>query len=244
MKPYYEDQWVKIYHGDCREMLPALPMADLCITDPPFSNTTHKGARSAPIAPYRGEAQAKVAFEAWTPDSVRAVFEAIKYRRWLIATMDWRHVYHLEQQPPKGSRFVRFGVWVKPNSAPQFTGDRPATGWEAVAVFHREGERLAWNGGGHRAVWTHLIDSSGIHPTAKPLGLISQWLSQFAEEGDTIIDPFMGSGSTLRAAKEMSLKAIGIEINEAYCEIAAKRLSQEVFNFEPPRQSEPQSMFQ
>lgn len=69
---------------------------------------------------------------------------------------------------------------------------------------------------------------NGQHPTTKPLGLVSRFVSLFSEAGETILDPFMGSGTTLRAAKDLGRKAIGIEIEERYCEIAARRLEQEV----------------
>jgi hypothetical protein len=70
------------------------------------------------------------------------------------------------------------------------------------------------------------------HPTQKPLALM-RWCLGFMPSG-TVLDPFMGSGTTLRAAKDLGRKAIGIEIEERYCEIAAKRLAQEVFDFETP----------
>lgn len=69
------------------------------------------------------------------------------------------------------------------------------------------------------------------HPTQKPLRVI-RWCLTFFPDAKTIIDPYMGSGTTLRVAKDSGLEAIGIEIEERYCEIAAKRLQQEVFNFD------------
>lgn len=234
---YYRDDSAVIYCGDCREILPHLEPVDLVLTDPPFSEVTHRGARSAPTSPYSGETQKKIQFQSWTVDEVRNALAVIRCRRWLLATMDWRHIYHLEQYPPSGFRFVRFGIWVKPNSAPQFTGDRPATGWEGVAILHREGGKMRWNGGGHRAVWTHCIDASGIHVTAKPLGLLTEWLCLFSEPGNTILAPFAGSGTTLRAAKDLGLRSIGIEIDEKYCAIAAERLQQEVFDFTQPTEA-------
>jgi len=75
-----------------------------------------------------------------------------------------------------------------------------------------------------------VVNIEKFHPTTKPYELM-QWCIGFAPKADTILDPYMGSGTTLRAAKDLGRKAIGIEIEEKYCEIAAKRLQQEVFNF-------------
>jgi site-specific DNA-methyltransferase (adenine-specific) len=123
------------------------------------------------------------------------------------------------------------GIWRKPDGAPQFTGDRPGTGWEAVAICHREG-RKRWNGGGSHAFWEFpKCQNQSGHPTGKPLGLFKAFVGAFSEEGETILDPFMGSGTTLEAAKSQDRKAIGIEIEERYCEIAAKRCAQGVLNF-------------
>ena len=121
---------------------------------------------------------------------------------------------------------MRLGVWLKPDGAPQFTGDRPGTGWEAVAFLHRDGARLRWSGKGRHGVWTHN-KVNGAHPTTKPLPLVQDWVRLFSD-GGTILDPFAGSGTTLVAAKRLGRKAIGIEIEEKYCAIAARRLAQEV----------------
>lgn len=223
MKPYYEHAGMVIYHGDCREILPTLPKVDLVLTDPPYGETTHAGARSANDIDGR-----LIHFQSISDDDLLSLARQFveKASRWVVMTCDWRHAVRLESEC---ASLVRLGVWVKPNGAPQFTGDRPGTGWEAVAVLHRPGKKR-WNGGGHHAVWTYPIEQ-GEHPTQKPLRLIKRWLADFSEDGETILDPFMGSGTTLVAAKQLNRRAIGIEIEERYCEIAAKRLSQEVFDF-------------
>ena len=129
--------------------------------------------------------------------------------------------------PPPGLRFVRFGVWDKPNGTPQLSGDRPSHGFEALALLHTDSGRMHWNGGGSRAVWSCPRESHALHPAQKPLKLIKQLACLFSVEGSLILDPFMGAGTTLRAAKDLGCPAIGIEREERYCELAAKRLAQQ-----------------
>lgn len=227
MNPYYEQDGIQIYHGDCREVLAALPpdSVDLTLTDPPFSEETHQGART--------DINTKlVDFASMSIGDIRDVFAAVGTltKRWTVSFIDWRHLVQLEQSPPANLRFVRFGIWDKPNGAPQFTGDRPATGWEAVALFHRVGGKMRWNGGGHRAVWT-CEKINGAHRTEKPLPLIKRLMDLFSEPGELVLDPFMGSGTTLRAAKDLGRRAIGCEVEERWCEHAADRLRQGVFAF-------------
>lgn len=114
---------------------------------------------------------------------------------------------------------------------PQFTGDRPATGFEAITICHPKGKKR-WNGGGSHAVWSYpiVLNRSGndprLHTTQKPEPLMVELVRLFSDPGETILDAFMGSGTTLAAAKRLGRKAIGIEREEKYCEIAAKRLAQ------------------
>ena len=234
MRPYYEDGQITIYHGDCREVLPRLESVDHVVTDPPFSEDTHTGARSARHLGFSvGETDSSlITFQPLALDGLLEAFARIGEitQRWVISFIDWQHAAVLKNDPPVGLRFVRLGVWVKPNGAPQFTGDRPAQGWEAVAFLHADDAPLRWNGGGARAVWTQakVQGAASMHPTQKPIALIEQILSQFTDLGDVVLDPFMGSGTTLRAAKNLGRKAIGIEIEERYCEIAVTRLAQTV----------------
>lgn len=223
IQPYYERDGIVIYHGDCRDILPQLEPVDLVLTDPPYGSATHEGARSVTAT------RALVDFASTTAGELRALMARLApmCSRWFVATMEWRHIAELEREPPAGWHFVRFGIWVKPNGAPQFTGDRPATGWEGIAMLHRDNTRMYWNGGGRHAVWTRP-KITGDHPTQKPEPLMREWVRLFSNAGDTILDPFMGSGTTLRAAKDLGRRAIGIEIDERYCEIAARRLEQQV----------------
>ncbi len=216
---YYEEEnpSIKIYLGDCLEIMPLIAGGgiDLVITDPPYGEETHSGARTGETGD-----ELLVTFASQTSDQTEDQFKKFVEiaNKWVIATIEWRHMLALS----KHDWFIRHGVWVKPNGMPQYTGDRPGTGWEAVAICHRPGRKV-WNGGGKLAVWNYP-KVHGHHPTEKPLKLLKSWLVDFSNSGDTIFDPFMGSGTTLVACKELDRNGIGIEINPKYCEIAKKRL--------------------
>lgn len=229
MPKYYEDSRVTLYHGDCREVIADLSSVDHIITDPPYSSATHSGARTRTTG---ARSESLVTFDEWTDEDMAEMFR--EFGRivggWVIATMDWRHIAQLAVDTPRGLRFARFGVWVKPNSTPQLTGDRPAQGWEGVACLHSDGKRMSWNGGGKRGVWTANTINAVDHPTAKPVPLVAEWVRLFTNHGDTILDPFAGSGTTLVAAAQEGRKAIGVELEERYCEIIARRLDQGVLD--------------
>jgi site-specific DNA-methyltransferase (adenine-specific) len=146
---------------------------------------------------------------------------------WVVATLDYRHAVEFDSEPPTGLKVQRLGVWVKTNPTPQLSGDRPAQGWESIAYMHRADRRSKWNGGGAHGNYVAPIPPPEGHPTAKPLPLVAKWVRWFTNQGDLILDPFAGSGTTLRAAKDEGRKAIGVELDERYCEIAAKRLAQD-----------------
>ena len=229
MTPYYEHAGIAIYHGDCRDVIGSLEAVDHVMTDPPYSDDTHNGARTGSGLK---DDRKLVDFASTQAADIAALLSLVRLRRWAVLTCDWQHVLPLKQSPPIGWRFVRAGVWVKPNGTPQFTGDRPAQGWEAVAIFHAGvSGRMRWNGGGRPATWIHN-KVSGYHPTGKPEALLLEWVSMFSDADDVILDPFMGGGTTLTAAKRLGRRAIGIEREERYCEIAAKRLQQEALPLE------------
>lgn len=209
---------VELWLGDCREVLPLLGKVDAVVTDPPYGSVTHAGARSI-----NSLNATTIDFEAITSADLARLCKCFTglAQRWVIMTCEWRHAASLEAA---GVPLIRLGVWIKPNGAPQFTGDRPGTGWEAVAILHREGKKR-WNGGGHHAVWTYPIEQ-GDHPTQKPYRLVADWLRSFTDIRETILDPFMGSGTTGVAAVKLGRRFIGIEIEPKYYEIAKRRISE------------------
>ncbi len=225
MKPYYEDEWVTLYHGDARDYLAAQPDQSVAcvITDPPYTERTHTKARSLHGDEIR---EGITTFGAITDDDLRILLAEMGRvsQGWVIATLDYAHAFEYDQRPPEGLKCQRVGVWVKRNPTPQITGDRPAQGWEAIAYLHREKGRSKWNGGGKHGNYYTLVDGRQGHPTAKPLAVFEDLVSKFTAEGGLVLDPFAGSGTTLLAARNLGRKAIGVELEEKYCELIAKRL--------------------
>ncbi len=206
-----------LYLADAFDIMPTLGQVDSIITDPPYGARTHEGATTLKS----GVPTPLVDFD-YMPEERFVEFcgHAVALaKRWVVLSCEWRYVAALERA---GLPLVRFGIWLKQDSAPQFTGDRPGVGWEAVAILHREGKKR-WNGGGHRAVWVCSVER-GEHPTQKPLPLLMDWVKKFTEEGETVLDPFMGSGTTGVACLKLGRSFIGIEKREDYFDLACRRI--------------------
>lgn len=228
MSVYYEDEWVTLHHGDCREVLAAMVdrSVDCVITDPPYTDHTHGQAKTNKG---KGHGVKAIGFAAFTDAALMASLAECGRvsRRWVIASLDYAHAFEFDQHPPDGLRALRVGVWVKPNPMPQISADRPGQGWEAILFMHRADTKPSWHGGGRAGVWTHPVVQNEGHPTVKPLPMVADWVRLFTDPGDLILDPYAGSGTTLRAAKDEGRRAIGIELDERYCEVIAKRLTQD-----------------
>jgi site-specific DNA-methyltransferase (adenine-specific) len=207
MTPYYESGGITIYHGDCREILPNLEIVDLLLTDPPYGigrdgmkpSTSSHGGRKA------------YAFDGWDnaqPDGevFKLLFASSKHQ------IIWGGNYFTQHLPPS----MGWLFWDKAQRICGSDGELAFTSFQkALRVFTMNRVELAKDG--------------AVHPTQKPLQLM-QWCITYAgdEDSRSILDPFMGSGTTLRAAKDFGRRAIGIEREEKYCEIAVKSLAQEV----------------
>lgn len=266
MKPYYQDAAVTLYHGDCRDVLPTIEQADHSMSDPPYSRWTHEKQRTGSTLPdVKGSAVAgrrvgaaclaryrDLGFDALSP--FMAFWCARQFarivRRWSLMFTDAENQRLWQRACERATlQHVRVGAWIKLGGTPQFTGDRPGTGFEAIEIAHPAG-RKRWNGGGRPAVWTHAIvlnrhgDGERLHTTQKPLPLMVELVRDFTDQGETILDAFSGSGTTGVAAKLNGRKAILIEREEKYCEVAAKRLSETEPGrlFDRPLKAKPQSL--
>lgn len=246
-EPYYQDEWVTLYHGDCLEVMPQLEPVHHVITDPPYSEHIHGSARRRNIthrdrgARYGADTRRKVDLGfTHLSDELRSASAAEFARlasRWVLTFSDiesaplWR-----ESLEAAGLDYVRTGAWIKVGSTPQFSGDRPATGFETITICHPKG-RKRWNGGGKHAVWSVpiVLDRGGtgerLHTTQKPLELMLALVDLFSDPGETILDAFGGSGTTAVAAKSLGRRCIVIEQDEGSCEVAAKRLAQDALDF-------------
>ncbi len=227
MSPYYQDEQVTLYLADSMDVMREMDAASVqvVITDLPYSSNTHQHAMSTEGT---GLPHQAIEFDSMTQDECSAALSECGRvtSGWVIATLEWHYAAAFDKEPPAGLRSLRVGVWVKTSTTPQISGDRPAMGWEAISYLHRSDKAPKWNGGGKAGNFILNAERKQGHPTAKPMALAGRFIDWFSAPGDTVFDPFAGSGTTLIAAKQAGRRAIGVEINEAYCELAVSRLAQ------------------
>ena len=199
LQPYYDRDGITIYHGDCRDILPELPKVDLVLTDPPYGISK---------AAWDGQ------YLDWCEDvclragDIVCIIPGIWALGVCISQMGKHYQWTIAGFKPTGMTNGRLGFnkWQ-----PAVIGGRlKRIGIDAFSFLQAGGEGR--NG----------------HPCQKPMSFIGWLVGKLSDNADTILDPFMGSGTTLVAAKQLWRKAIGIELEEKYCEIAVKRLAQGV----------------
>lgn len=213
-KPYYADEAVCIVHADCRLVLPLIPdkSIDLVLTDPPYG-INYQSARRTDWQ-RKEKIQGDKEFPLW--------LFGFKPRR---ATFVWCRWDILSLLPPPKS----FIVWDKMRHSMGDLNHEYGRQWEAIA-FYPEAEHQ-FNGRPIDIIRVPCVPACNLsHPNEKPVEAVALLLKHNA--GDIILDPFLGSGTTAVCAKKLGRKCIGIEIEEKYCEIAAKRCSQGVLKLE------------
>lgn len=223
MKPYYEDSHTKIFLGDCREILPHLEPVDLVLTDPPYGVDLGDGSGAGGDHGLKRNRYASYSdtYENLRSVVVPAISSALAIARRGIVFVAGCHANEFPKPQAIGGLYF-----------PSATG-RHCWGFNSLGVALLYGKAPNLHKGASATVFvsTEISEKNG-HPCPKPLRGMQYFARLGSIDGETILDPFMGSGTTLRAAKDLGRKAIGIEIEERYCEIAAKRLSQEVLPFD------------
>ena len=241
--------WAMI-HRDCIEVLSHLGDAscDHMITDPPYEDAAHTKQRrvrsKAAGAKGKDLDVVSISFPPIDEATREGVIEQTGrlVKRWILifCQAEGAHKWAI-WGGVHGLKHVRVAAWVKPDGSPQLTGDRPAQGYEAIEIMHPRG-RTRWNAGGKRGVYTVNTrwrpenassykrggrEGADDHDTTKPITLMLDLVRDFTDEGEIILDPFAGSGTTGVAAIRLGRRFIGIERDEKSFRLAVDRLRAE-----------------
>ena len=251
MTPYYEDDHATIYHGDCRELLPNLDFT-FAFTSPPYNmhlrvNRTGDGFISRGGAESSGIISKK--YETYSDDLPmveyydfcdQVIGELLKKTRllfWNVQLLTGNKRALMWLQGKYALHMKEIMIWDKQRVAPSANPHIMNSRYEFIWRLSPEKTAIRRTFDGFTRTHAGLDNIISILPMGKsiaghgatmPVQLPTQLLHHFTIDDDVIIDPFMGSGTTLRAAKDLNRRSIGIEIDEQYCEIAARRLAQEV----------------
>lgn len=241
--PYYSDDRITIYHGDSFEILHELSGVGAVITDPPYSSggafrgdraqsTTMKYVNSDTAAyrpEFAGDTRDQRSFIAWSTLWLNAARNASTPGSVLVSFIDWRNL-------PALSDAIQAGGWTWRNMA---TWWKPGVRMQK-GRFSSSAEYLLYGTNGPvldgaaspQNVFKCRIDVEREHIAQKPTPVM-EWALGVVPPGALVLDPFMGSGATLEAARNLGHTAIGIDVDERYCEVAARRLDQQILDFGP-----------
>ena len=236
-EPYYSDDHVTIYHGDCLDLLAELEIisVDAVVTDPPYASGSRlEAAKSSSGAMLRAGrfADRPIELDQMTTTGfvwlMRAVGQAVRPMLpdggSILSFIDWRQWPNLVGALETCNYRVQgMIVWDKGSMG---LGNGFRAQHELVCHASKGVPTIYDKGCGN--VITHPRQAPDDHPSPKPEQVMRRLVEVVTTAGQTVLDPFMGSGTTLRAAKDLGRKAIGIELEERYCEIAAQRCAQEV----------------
>ena len=244
MTPYYSDDFVTIYHGDCFDILHDLSGIGAVVTDPPYSSggafrgdramqTTAKYVQTGTMAyrpDFAGDNRDQRSFLVWCSMWLNAARRASEPGAVLASFIDWRQLPVLTDAVQAGGwQWRNLATWWKPGVRMQ----RGSFSLSAeYVVYATNGPSDSDFAGAVQNVFkcAPVTGDAKDHIAEKPVDVM-RWIMQTVAPGAVVLDPFMGSGTTLRAAKDTGHPVIGIEVDERYCEIAAKRMAQEVLDF-------------
>lgn len=240
IKPYYEDEWVKLFHGNCLEIIPELKNIDAVITDPPYNigtpqlvtfNNHGKEAQKRVIGKDFGVFdEGAITPAVWMP----IARNSLKNEGVIVSFYGSKNMDKLMTADPE-LEIIQDFHWIKPAPAVPLRSVGFSWGVESGYIFRKKGFKHKHNneaGISPNYLITHRCSNGEMvgHPTQKPFELARWLISHWSFPSETILDPFVGSGTFIVEAKALGRKAIGIEINEEYCQMAVKRLSQSVMD--------------
>ncbi len=224
--PYFQRDLIRILHGDCLKLLPTIASEsiDFCLTDPPYL-VGFRGRWDSSTRSIFGDQD-----PSWVLPAFAEIFRVMKNDRFCVSFYGWPHADLFVGIWKKiGFRLVSHLAFVK-----NVWGlGRFTRGQHETAYLLAKGQPCIPESPISDTIeWERELDA--IHPNQKPVAALYPLIATYAPEEGTVLDPFMGSGSSLRAAKDFGLPAIGIEIEERYCRLAASRMAQGIL-FPLPR---------
>jgi site-specific DNA-methyltransferase (adenine-specific) len=240
VKPFYEQDGVVIYHGDCFHVLHELRGVDAVVTDPPYSSggafrgdrmetalkkyvSSDASAQQSGIG-FTGDNRDQRAFFAWCTLWLNAARVASVDGASVACFIDWRQLPTMTDAIQAGGWVWRgIGSWSKKFGRPRNGGFSSACEFLPWGTNGRLTETARYPSGVFEV--SPAPGAEREHITQKPESVVA-WAMGNVKPGSLVLDPFMGSGTTLTVARANGCRAIGIDIEERYCEIAARRLSQ------------------
>ena len=238
---YWSDEHCRIYHGDVFEVIDLVEGVDLVLTDPPYSSggqfrgdrmrstlAKYSNSESEKLSSFTGDNRDQRGFLAWVSMWSGCLREKMMMAGSLLVFSDWRQVPIMSDAVQAGGWvWAGLGVWDKMHGRPQRARFRQQTEF-VLHCTNGEASREFYPDGVFRC--DKVSPQARQHIAEKPVGLAG-WLVPFCPPGGTVFDPFMGSGPFLFGARQAGLKVIGADLDERWCEVAAQRLSQGVFDF-------------
>ena len=239
------DPWVRkevigdcvLYQGDCLEVMSAISSGSVHMvwTDPPYGHSNHDGDLNSQLNAHRGIEDKPIAND--DPEAFRRVLDGMLTEAVRVLDDDCcccccggggprpTFAFVADRMDNGGLTFFHSVIWDKKN---------PGLGWryrrqhEMVMVAHRTGGKLLWadDDVAVRNIYSEMPPRDRQHPNEKPLNMVRHFIEIHSLPGQTILDPFMGSGTTLAACAKMGRKGIGIELDPGYFDIACKRVEE------------------